>query len=477
MSHKISDLKLASEFTEEIYEDYCVALEFLNHNPDYSLLKFRLIIENTINEIAKSKKIEFDTEIIFNQIEELYDIQIINKDLRDNLHLVRKLCNSGVHKNSNSKYDKDENDFYEKSKELLIQKSHEVRQKLIVIFVDTLNILKRCLYISIKDIQLTNIKQLEFKDILFQATTELDYKKKLIAGVACETIIKEQSFDKGLVVSSAFSAHTDSLNEIAINFYDAACEISADLDKNIYIFKGDKEKAINKCAALEALYRYANSLLTTQDIEENPNSIAWKRLEAAAFRGYSPAQGLYGAYLYKLKKYEDSLKYLIEAQAKDDVMALRFLFYYYSDVDTGVFDKELAIDYLEKAIDLGCPDSLATLGMEYHKGILLTKDDEKAERYLKESIHLGSALGRNYYMIEFNDLKGFLASGLKAFADALDKAANKNKKQPIRNISQKVKPNDPCTCLSGKKYKKCCYLHGDIKVKESLQEFVRTQIS
>ena len=80
-------------------------------------------------------------------------------------------------------------------------------------------------------------------------------------------------------------------------------------------------------------------------------------------------------------------------------------------------------------------------------------------------------------MIEFNDLKDFLASGLKAFADALDKAANKNKKQPIRNISQKVKPNDPCTCLSGKKYKKCCYLHGDIKIKESLQEFVRTQIS
>lgn len=178
-----------------------------------------------------------------------------------------------------------------------------------------------------------------------------------------------------------------------------------------------------------------------------------------------------------MKKYEDSLKYLIEAQAKDDVMALRFLFYYYSDVDIGVFDKELAIGYLEKAIDLGCPDSLATLGMEYHKGILLTKDDEKAERYLKESIHLGSALGRNYYMIEFNDLKDFLASGLKAFADALDKAANKNKKQPNRNISQKVKPNDPCTCLSGKKYKKCCYLHGDIKIKESLQEFVRTQIS
>ena len=30
------------------------------------------------------------------------------------------------------------------------------------------------------------------------------------------------------------------------------------------------------------------------------------------------------------------------------------------------------------------------------------------------------------------------------------------KKQPIRNASKKVGPNDPCPCGSGKKYKKCC---------------------
>ena len=30
------------------------------------------------------------------------------------------------------------------------------------------------------------------------------------------------------------------------------------------------------------------------------------------------------------------------------------------------------------------------------------------------------------------------------------------KKQPVRNASQKVGPNDPCPCGSGKKYKKCC---------------------
>ncbi len=30
------------------------------------------------------------------------------------------------------------------------------------------------------------------------------------------------------------------------------------------------------------------------------------------------------------------------------------------------------------------------------------------------------------------------------------------KKQPVRNASKKVGPNDPCPCGSGKKYKKCC---------------------
>ena len=30
------------------------------------------------------------------------------------------------------------------------------------------------------------------------------------------------------------------------------------------------------------------------------------------------------------------------------------------------------------------------------------------------------------------------------------------KKQPVRTAANKVGPNDPCPCGSGKKYKKCC---------------------
>jgi len=34
------------------------------------------------------------------------------------------------------------------------------------------------------------------------------------------------------------------------------------------------------------------------------------------------------------------------------------------------------------------------------------------------------------------------------------------KKQPVRNAANKVGPNDPCPCGSGRKYKKCC-MHKD----------------
>ena len=41
-------------------------------------------------------------------------------------------------------------------------------------------------------------------------------------------------------------------------------------------------------------------------------------------------------------------------------------------------------------------------------------------------------------------------------ADAIGANAGERHRAPIRNVGPKVKPNDPCPCGSGKKYKKCC---------------------
>jgi preprotein translocase subunit SecA len=59
-------------------------------------------------------------------------------------------------------------------------------------------------------------------------------------------------------------------------------------------------------------------------------------------------------------------------------------------------------------------------------------------------------------------------AGQQAAADGAGpaKAARKPKDGPakvqtVRRTEAKVKPNDPCPCGSGKKYKKCCGAHGD----------------
>ena len=41
-------------------------------------------------------------------------------------------------------------------------------------------------------------------------------------------------------------------------------------------------------------------------------------------------------------------------------------------------------------------------------------------------------------------------------ANQIGANAGEHHREPIRNVGRKVKPNDPCPCGSGKKYKKCC---------------------
>lgn len=450
MSHKINDIELASNFTKEIYEDYCFALEFIKHNPDYSLLKFRQIIENLLCEIAKVKKIDFESNSIHDRIEYLFQTQIIHKDFKDKLHLIRKLCNGAIHKNSNfEQKNLDDKDFYNKNKKMLMEKAYEAQEIVIKIFIDTAFITVNKIF-KLTDVQFVDIKQQEFKDILFQGITEVDYKKKLIAGIACESIIKEQSFNTGLIVSSDFAVHKDSLDNIINNLFDSACKISANLDH--HLDENNKELTITRYASVEALYKYASNVLSMEYIKENPYSIAWRRLAAAASRGYPSAQGLYGAYLYELRKYEESLKYLLEAQSKDDVMALRFLYHYYSDVDSTTFDKALAIRFLEKAIDLGCPDALATLGIAYHKGIIFDKNDNEANKYLEHAISKGSVIGFNYYRWEFKYNREKFVNDVQSIANLFAGVLEGHTKELRKNIGR----NDKCFCGSNKKYKKCC---------------------
>lgn len=453
MPQLITDLLVARDFTEVIYNDYCVALEFLDHSPDYSLLKFRLITESLLEEIARFHKLEFETDNTFERIECLFDVQIINKLLKDDFHIIRKLCNSGVHKAYNDDLFQENNvDNENNRKKLLIDKATKVRKKINSIFLDVSILLKREQKIKFDEIHFVSIKTLDLKELLFEALIEVDFKKKIKAGVLCESINKEQTLQQGMIIDSNTASHNEFLEKMALNFYDAACQISAQFDKNSHDYN-DKEKIITKYSDAEALFRFSNSLLTDSNLEDDLSKVAWGRLRASAERDYLPAKSLYGAYLYQLKEYEDALKYLKEASDKDDLLALRILFLYYSDKELTVFDKDIAKNYLAKGIDLGCPDCLATLGIGYHKGEIFEKNDIKANEYLEDSIKKGSALGLNYYRWNFKNSPEKFASDLRS---ALGNLFGANLGNQSKSIGHKIGRNEKCICGSGIKYKKCC---------------------
>ena len=115
----------------------------------------------------------------------------------------------------------------------------------------------------------------------------------------------------------------------------------------------------------------------------------------------------------------------------------------------------MVLEYLKQGISLGCQDSMGSLGIAYHKGIIVDKDDKKAEEWLKKAIKLGSIIAQRYYIIEFQDLIGKTTECFKRFAEVLEKGIEDAKPKPVK-VGKKINPNEKCSCGSGKKYKKCC---------------------
>lgn len=447
MSKSITDIELSRAISDEVFDYYVTALDFINSNPDYSLLKFREVVDSIVSMLAYKKGLEFDSKRIFDRINFLFECQLISNPLKDNLHIVRKLGNSGVHKSTGFDGDKE---FYESRKRLLVDSANKAREKVVSILGDFYCIIYNLP--NIPSVELVLVGRQDYREILYEATLKCASDVKLKAGVVCESILDEQGFKSGFVVSESVLAHLGSLKEIALSFYDASCVISANYVGlyNLQVYGLDAEQVVLKNADLEALFKYSK-LAIDESLEDYINDKGMIRLKAAAERGYGQAEALYGAVLYGEGEYQTSLVYLTRAEEKDELLALQFLYYAYSEGKACEQDFTLAIKYLNHAIELGCPDSLAILGAAHHKGEVVVKDDEKAKFLLQKSIEKGSAYGKRYFVVEFNDIVGFMMDHFKA----LGKLVTDSKMKPVVS-TKNIKRNDPCSCGSGIKYKKCC---------------------
>ena len=452
---KINNMKtdgdLSRSISEEIYDSYTTALQFINSNPDYSLVKYREIVSSVVNLIAKNKDVRFENENLNERIKHLFQCQLISHALQQSLHEVRKLGNTGAHASTGF----DGAEEFQKTRNIrLTGKARHARKQVISILED--------IYLLTKTAKLPGKVDLlpeggqEHLETLYEALTSTCPRLKLKAGVICKTIYNEHIFGSGLAVTSSEDAHLRQLKNTAISFYDASCEISANIDRHYFQLKGTKdyEKIIHRYADSESLFKYGDLAINGSAGTDRLKK-ALGRIKAVADREYGSAESLYGTILYETNGCSDeALSYLERGAKKDGTLALRTLHLIYSSGE--LEDHKRAIEYLNRAVQLECPDSIAMLGEVYHRGTILKKDDVKAKEYLLKSIEMGSSYGKKYYIVYFSDLRETVHEGFKYLGDESERMM---KKKPIRQ-ERKIGRNSLCHCGSGQKYKKC---HGKIQ--------------
>jgi|GEM_PF-2211529 len=461
MAKVISDIDLSQKVSSDVHDNYITALEFINSNPDYSLLKFREIVSIIVNLVAKnSNEVHFNNEKLVDRIKFLSERRLISQSLQQNLHEVRKLGNKGAHVDQVYQNVEDEkelqkiHELQKSRKRKLEENARQARKIVVLIFKDVYDLIEgESVY---GEIELSSEGLQEHRQTLYAACTSTCPKLKLKAGIICETILTEQQFKTGLVTSSDLRAHLEQLKNNAINFYDASCKISANISqyylKNYYLknaLSKDAELIIQQNAELEALFKYANLVKMYESSGSELYEKALGRVKAAADREYGAAESLYGVILYENEEYQEALKYLERGAKQDEPLALRALYVAYSEGKGFKIESQKAIKFLKQAIELGCPDSVAMLGEVYHKGEIIQKDDKKAQDLLQQSIDMGSFYGQSYVMID--NLPKAMAKSFQILTSLF----NDMKQKPIRR-EPKPGRNSLCPCGSKLKYKKCC---------------------
>ena len=462
MEVSLTDLELCSILSEDIYESYLTAIDFNHTYPDYSLLQYRNIAELIVNLIAGKSHVEFSSQRLVDRIQDLFDCQLISHPFQSNLHEIRRLGNFGAHKATGldqaaqgvqSDEDRDANqEFLKKRKAWLAEQAQVAQRATITALQDTFRVLHPNENLS--QIILTEVNDQRHKEALYEGIVSLDAAKKFRSGLICEGLLDEIFLTMGFLLPSSIHAQTMSLKEQAASLYEAAARISAEIDKHIIEEDyRDDETIIHKFAKVEELYQFANVVLTHDGLEHRQEK-ALKWVKAAADRNYAPAAALYGNNLLDSQS-KDAIRYLMQGADADEVLALRSLFFYYTDGELSEPEPDKALEYLNRACELGCPDAIANLGVAYHEGEFIVRDDQKARQLLDEAISKGSAYAQKYKVVVFDDLAGKTAAMFQNLADQLAKNIEASKPKHIV-VGKRPGRNERCPCGSGKKYKKCC---------------------
>lgn len=450
ISREMTDVDLCINVVPVAEENYRRALDVMSAYPDYAKTQFRIVVEHLTSMLAKHFRVEIGQFALYEAINELYANHVIHHSLCSELHAIRKAGNAVVHsgqQQETSSAGSEASSANEMRGAGNLQSAVDARRTLIGIFESVFLLLNRGEKLPV--VTPVEVGDFTSQRTLWKAVTTMDFEAKMAAGLILEAQSMAPINSAALVIGYSEAAHKKTTVRMAAELYWAACEISAGIDKfgmvNIHLMGGD-ESCLFRFASTEALYRYAQ--LTVEENEgEESHRRGVKALEVAANRGYPSACALYGDHLRKKGQIEKALEMFNLALSKGEIEAHAGLAIVYLEKDSPFYSREKAEQCLQDGISSDCQHCAYLLGRWLYEGVELEEDKERGLKLLETAAEGGHRGAEKY--IKF--CVGDRLANLMRF-NILNALSNLG---PLAK-SPKQGRNEPCSCGSGRKYKKCC---------------------
>lgn len=446
----MTDVELCINLVPEAGEHYRRALDVMSAYPDYAKTQFRIVVEHLASMLVKRFRVEIGKVDLYEVINELSASQIIDQRLRSDLHAIRIAGNAVVHSGQlqgTSTADTEASGSNKARGSGDLQSAVDARNTLVGIFESVFLLLNRGEKLPV--ITTVEVGDFTSQQMLWKAVTTMDFEAKMAAGLILEAQSMAPINREALIIGYSEEVHKKTTVRMAAELYWAACELSSGLDRfghsEIHL-KGGKEACLFKLANTEALYRYAQLTFNKNEGEES-HRLGIKALETAATRGYPPACTLYGDHLRQKRQFEHALGMYEAALSRGDINAHAGLALLYLEKDSPFQSPEKAEQCLQDGIARGCHHCEYLLGRWLYTGEELKEDKERGLKHLEAAAENGHRLAATY--IKFcvdNRLAKILQ---QQFLDTLSVLGP-------HAVSPKQGRNEPCSCGSGKKYKKCC---------------------
>lgn len=445
MNSIINDEQFAALFKESITSDYKDALLFMKVDPDVSLMKFRKILESLCLLYKEYYSYDFESENLYDRIEELASNDIISGLIRESFHEVRVLTNHGVHINKSNIYKDDETVARNKLKNNAIESRKGI-----------LNLLEHA-YLGLcigKELPKYEVKVAggqEQKNLWFKCLTSRDYSDHYSLGELYQELA--ECYEGLIPDEGTFLERSNSMFVFAAESYKTSFQLRAGKSIQSVINSERKGTSISP-ESYDALFSYA--LLCIKGKVEGQGTVEAKViLRALIKRGVTDAYSYLGWQSYIDKDYKNALKYLTHKKATQNVYTFHKLGILYSEGKACPVNISMAIDYFQRASELGDAESMFSLGKLYHRATDFDKNNTLAQEYLGKAIVRGNIDAITYFGDNFLKLRDSFNKIVEKTAVMLDEVVQQTKNPPYKAKS-KQRRNENCSCGSGIKYKNCC---------------------